>query len=240
MLLLKVKTFVLLSFFLCSQLGFAQAVLNADGPGDTFELINSVFAPNGGNVVESAECAHPEFGRHIAEVWDEDLKQYVFEFYIHVTPDNDRCIVFDRQRVEIKTYDASPAHLKGVKGETVVYKWRFKIPAGFKPSSSFTHIHQVKAVGGDESDPLYVLTARKGSPHKLELNYYQSSSLNQQKLTQVNLSLFENTWVEVTERIKLDNVNGTYSIVIKKVSDGTTLLSYSNNKMLTIRQNILK
>ncbi len=213
----------------------AQAVLNADGPGNTYELINSVLAPNGGDVVENAECVHPEFGRHIAEVWDDDLGQYVFEFYIHVTPDNDRCINFDRQRVEIKTYDASPDNLKGISGETVVYKWRFKVPTGFQPSSSFTHIHQVKAVGGDESDPIFVLTARKGSPNKLELNYYKSSSLSSQKLTQVNLSFFENIWVEATERIKIDSVNGTYSLSIKKVSDGTSILEYSNSKLLTIR-----
>ncbi|HAP36355.1 MAG TPA: fibronectin type III, partial [Bacteroidetes bacterium] len=99
----------------------SQVLLNADGPGDTYELINSVLAPNN-NVVENPECIHPEFGRHIAEVWDIDLNRYVFEFYSHVTPDNDRCINFDRQRVEIKTYDQSPANLKGVSGETIRYK----------------------------------------------------------------------------------------------------------------------
>ncbi len=227
--------FLIIAVFVLSNQTFAQTLLEANGPGNTYELINSVLAPNGGDVVESAECAHPEFGRHIAEVWDDDLQKYVFEFYIHVTPDNDRCINFDRQRVEIKTYDASPDYLKAVSGETVIYKWRFKVPSGFKVSSSFTHIHQIKAVGGDESDPLFVLTARKSNPNKMELNYYKSSSESSQKLTQVNLSLFENTWVEATERIKYDNVNGTYSIVIKKVSDGTTVLSYSNNKMLTYR-----
>lgn len=218
-----------------SQNSFSQALLEADGPGGTYELINSILAPSGGDVVENPECIHPEFGRHIAEIWDADLGQYVFEFYCHVTPDNDRCINFDRQRVEIKTYDASPANLKGVSGETVVYKWRFKVPSGFQPSANFTHIHQVKAVGGDESDPLFVLTARKGSPNKLELNYYESSVLNSIKFTSVNLSLFENTWVEATERIKINNVGGSYSITIKKVSDGTTLLSYINNNLLTIR-----
>ena len=159
-------------------------------------------------MVENAECVHPEFGRHITEVWDATLKQYVFAFHIHVAPDNDRCINFDRQRVEIKTYDASPAYLKGTQGETVVYKWKFLVPVGFQPSSSFTHLHQIKAVGGDESDPLFVLTARKGSPNKLELNYYQSSDINSVKLTQVNLSLFEGNWVEVTERVKVSNVGG--------------------------------
>jgi len=112
--------------------GFSQATLEADSPGNTYELINSVFAP-GNNAIESTECAHPDFGRHIAEIWDDELNQFVFEFYIHVKPDNDRCINFDRQRVEIKTYDKSPENLKGIPGETVTYKWKFRIPPGFKP-----------------------------------------------------------------------------------------------------------
>ena len=230
-----IKQIIFISLLFIPVIGYTQVLLEADGLGNTYELINSVLAPTGGDVVENPECIHPLFGRHIAEVWDADLGQYVFEFYIHVTPDNDRCINFDRQRVEIKTYDASPAYLKGTSGETVVYKWRFKLPIGFQPSASFTHIHQVKAVGGDESDPLFTLTARKGTPNKLELNYYSNSNLSSIKFTSVNLSLFENTWVEATERIKIDNVHGTYSIIINKVSDGSTILSYSNNNLLTIR-----
>lgn len=222
-------------FFIPAFLVNAQVLLEANGPGSTYELINSKLAPNGGDVVEHPECVHPEFGRHITEVWDATLNKYVFEFHIHVTPDNDRCINFDRQRMEIKTYDASPAHLKGTTGETIVYKWKFRLPVGFQPSSNFTHLHQIKAVGGDADDPLFVLTARKGNPNKMELNYYVNSDLSSVKLTSVDLSLFEGKWVEVTERIKVDNVNGTYSIVIKNISTGATILSYSNNKMLTIR-----
>lgn len=231
---MKLQSIILLTMIYVCQVN-AQALLEANGPGNTYELINSILAPAGGDVVESAECVHPEFGRHITEIWDATLNQYVFAFFIHVTPDNDRCINFDRQRVEIKTYDSSPANLKGTDGETVVYKWKFLVPVGFQPSSSFTHLHQIKAVGGDESDPIFVLTARKGSPNKLELNYYQSSNLNSVKLTSVNLSLFEGNWVEVTERVKVSNTNGTYSIVIKNVKTSATILSYSNSNILTIR-----
>lgn len=208
-----------------------QTVLEADGPGNTYELINSVLAP-GANVVEHPECVHPEFGRHIAEVWDTELNQYVFEFYIHVTPDNDRCINFDRQRMEIKTYDASPDNLIGVSGETVVYKWKFRIPVGFQPSTSFTHIHQIKAVGGDESDPIFTLTVRKATPDRIELIHDNTT-----KVTTANLSLFEGVWVEAVERIKIDSLHGTYSITLKKISDGSTLLSYSNSNLMTIRYN---
>jgi hypothetical protein len=209
--------------------GYSQVVLEADGPGNTYELISSIFAP-GNDAVENPECVHPEFGRHIAEVWDSDLNRYVFEFYSHVTPDNDRCINFDRQRIEIKTYEPSPAYLKGVTGETIVYKWKFKLPVGFQPSSSFTHIHQIKAVGGNDGDPLFTLTPRKGSPNKLELIHDNTT-----KVKIVNLSLFEGVWVECTEVVYVDSIYGTYSMTIKKVSDSTTLLSYSNNKIMTIR-----
>ncbi|HPL75804.1 MAG TPA: hypothetical protein P5157_08315 [Paludibacteraceae bacterium] len=213
----------------------SQTLLEANGPGNTYELINSIFAPNGGNVVETPDCAHPEFGRHIAEVWDEDLQKYVFEFYIHVTPDNDRCINFDRQRVEIKTYEPSPENLKGTSGETVVYKWFFKIPTGFQPSSNFTHLHQIKPVGGDEDTPIFALTARKGNPNRLELNYYESSNQSAIKLKTIYLSWLENSWVEVTERIKIDPENGNYAITIKRINDGIVLLDYENQHLLTIR-----
>lgn len=219
------------------------AILKADGPGNTYELINSKLAP-GANAVEHSECAasgttypysgHASFGRHIAEVYDNDLGEYVFEFYAHVSQDNDRCIYNDRQRVEIKTYDASPDVLKGTVGETVKYVWRFKIPTGFQPSASFTHIHQIKAVNGDDGDPIFTLTPRKGNPNKMELIYVLSGTSGTTKPVTANLSLFENVWVEATETIKI-GTRGTYSIVLKKVSDGTTLLSYTNNDILTIR-----
>ncbi len=226
------NTFFLILIVQCvfiSKQAFSQVTLDADGPGDTFELINSVFAP-GYNAIESAECAHPDFGRHIAEVWDDELNQFVFEFYIHVTPDNDRCINFDRQRVEIKTYDKSPENLKGVPGETVAYKWKFKIPSGFKPSSSFTHIHQIKAVGGDDSMPVFTLTPRTSAPNRIELIYNNTT-----KVKTAPLSLFEGVWVEATEKITIDSQHGSYSIIIKKVSDETVLLSYSNSDLMTIR-----
>jgi hypothetical protein len=85
----------------------AQTILSANGEGQTYEEINAVLAPDH-NVVEVPDCAHQDFGRHIKEIFDDELSTYVFEFIAHVTPDNDRCKNFDRQRVEIKTYGPSP------------------------------------------------------------------------------------------------------------------------------------
>jgi hypothetical protein len=210
--------------FICHS----QIILKSDGPGNTYELINSILAP-GNEAVEHPECVHAAFGRHIAEVWDDDLKENVFEFYSHVTPDNDRCEKLDRQRVEIKTYEPSADNLKGTLGETVTYKWKFKLPKGFQPSTNFTHLHQIKAVGGSQDLPIFTLTARKSKINQLLVIHN-----NETTVASANLSEFEGVWVEVTEIIKI-GANGTYSISIKKVKSGQELLSFNNENILTIR-----
>ena len=208
----------------------AQVSLSAEGKGKTYELINSRLSPGHEAVEASDQCAsHPEFGRHIAEKWDSSLNKYVFEFYAHVTPDNDRCEKFDRQRVEIKTYESSPANLKGTLGESITYQWKFKLPAGFQPSSSFTHLHQVKAVGGNDGMPIFTLTARKGKPNQLLLIHDNTNTV-----AKLALSKLEAQWVEITEKITV-GATGTYSLSIKRISDGVELLTYSNPSIMTIR-----
>lgn len=116
------------------------------------------------------------------------------------------------------------------------YKWRFKVPAGFKPTTSFTHIHQVKAVDGDDDDPIFTLTLRKLSNGgtRLELIYDKDAASSTIKYQTPNMSLFEGIWVEATETVKV-GLQGTYAINIKKVSDGTVLMDYSNSNIQTIR-----
>jgi hypothetical protein len=216
-------------FLSTSLITFSQLLLEADGPGNTYELISDKLAP-GYNPVEHPECVHPEFGRHIAEVFDSTLNKYVFEFYMHVTPDNDRCKNFDRQRIEIKTYDQSPDSLLAVVGETITYKWKFRLDEGFQPSSSFTHIHQIKAVGGDDGDPIFTLTPRKASPNRLELIHN-----NKTKVRIIDLSLLLGVWVECTETIYIHPTSGNYSMTIQNIESGDTILDYSNNVLMTIR-----
>ena len=149
-------TFVLINFATIPSC-YSQVILNANGPGNTYEDINAVFSP-GYNVIEAPDevpdGSHQAFGRHIAEVWDADQGKFVFEFYSHALLDNDISIPeTDRQRVEIKIYGNSPATLLGTLGETICYQWRFKLTAGFKPSGNFTHIMQIKAVDGNDNKP---------------------------------------------------------------------------------------
>jgi hypothetical protein len=204
--------------------------LVADGPGNTYELINSVL---GGDALEDPDCAHPAFGRHVAEVFDNTLGKNVFVFYMHVTPDDDRCNgSTDRQRNEIKTYGPSPDNLKGQLNDTVNYRWKFKIDAGLQPSPSFTHIHQIKAGDGtNDGSPLITITPRAGSPEKLEIIHTGNTSASTLgKVKTVDLALFKGIWVEVIEKV-IYNTAGSYEITIKKLSDGAELLYYKNTNI---------
>ncbi|WP_405207418.1 T9SS type A sorting domain-containing protein [Aquimarina sp. LLG6339-5] len=224
----------------------AQVTLDADGPGNTYELINSVFAPTSGNVIEApgitgSTCDNhstysgTDGNRHIDEIFNADLGINVFRFIMHVNEDIDRdkCSTTDRQRNEIKTYAPSPDNLKGVIGETVEYKWKFKIDANFQPSGSFTHFHQLKSVGADsaeESQPLITLTARKASPDRLELRYAPTTS--QSTLTTVDLSVLKGNWVEVLETVTYGETgNASYSIIITNVDSGSEILNYSSSSL---------
>ena len=236
----RVNVIAIFSLLLIQSLVYSQVTLNANGPGNTYELITSVFAPgNGTGAVEAPDEApdgsHQAFGRHIAEVFDAELNKYVFEFYSHYALDNDvATLATDRQRVEIKTYAASPANLIGTPGENIIYKWRFKLPIGFQPSTNFTHIHQIKAVDGDDSSPLFTLTPRIGTSNKLELIYVANATSGTDKVSAVDLSLLEGNWVDAEEMIHVGST-GTYSITLKKHSDGSVLMSYSNANIATIR-----
>ena len=219
----------------------AQAILNADGPGRTYELINSVLAPTTNPAEEAPDMAngtHASFGRHIAEVWDSTLNKYVFEFYIHALIDNDvSTLDNDRQRVEIKTYAPSPDSMKGYEGDLMTFKWMFRLPVGFQPSPNFTHIHQIKGVNGDESDPIFTITpCVTGGNKKLQIRYVADSSTNFKVLTSGNLSDFLGKWLQVTEIIRFDTSNkGTYSINITKVGDTVSMLKCTATGIKTIR-----
>jgi hypothetical protein len=227
---------VLFFSLLVSQINNGQVTLEADGPGilpgNTYELITSALAP-GYNPIEVPDCNHSGFGRHIDEYFDTDLGKNVFRFYIHTNEDDDRCINFDRQRNEIKTYDQSPDNLLGIENEIVVYKWKFKLDSDFQVSPNFTHLHQLKSVGGSlASMPMYTITARKSTPDRLELRYAETTS--QVTLAQTDLAPFKGIWLEVIETITYGN-SGTYSITISKVSDNSVLLSYSDNDIINWR-----
>ncbi|HTY38948.1 MAG TPA: T9SS type A sorting domain-containing protein [Bacteroidota bacterium] len=203
----------------------AQVFMDADFTGDAYARIDSK-----GYGYEVPDCGHPV--RHISELWNAELRKYVFAFVLHRDLDNDRCINFDRQRCEIKTDAGSPESMKGSRGETHTYRWKFRLDAAFQPSPNFCHIHQLKAGDGPDADsPLMTITPRSGTPNKLQLIFTApADSAGSATVKQVELAPFLGTWVEVYEKVKYD-FNSTYEVVIRRVSDDTLLFSYNNTNI---------
>lgn len=183
--------------------------------------------------IDGPDCSHPAFGPHITQTFDCSLGKEVFDFWLHTTPDNDRCVAFDRQRNELKVFDASPSSLKGYSGDTMAYQWKFRLDAGFQPSPDFCHIHQIK--GGDgagaSAAPVITITPRFGTPDVLQL-IYSSPAQAETILTTTPLAPFLGTWVEANETILFHATGtGTYSLSIRRVRDGAMLFSYQTSTL---------
>ncbi|WP_299894633.1 T9SS type A sorting domain-containing protein [uncultured Aquimarina sp.] len=247
----------LLSLILCcfNNLLNAQDVitlLEADGPGDTYELIENTF---GGTPYEVPDCDHTPRIDHVSEVFDDDLDKNVFKFDIHTDTDTDRCrINIDRQRNEIKTYDPSPDKLKAVKGEFVVYNWKFKLDDDFLPTNRFTHIFQIKAKGGnDDSNPVLTISPFKSSSssavRKLRVRYSQGdnppSGPEYVTVREIDLEPFLGNWVDVSCEVNVNEDSTTISseeepgsikLIIKDIVSGTELLNYEDSDIDMLRE----
>jgi hypothetical protein len=206
----------------------AQVTLSATGSGSAYDIIDSKGFGN-----ENPDCKHPSFGPHVTQTFDNTLGKYVFVFHSHATADDDRCTNEDRTRMEIKGGSGSPADMQHTQGQTAYYRWKFKLDAGFIPSSRFTHIFQIKAMDGDAGAPLMTITPRAGNPQKIQIIHSSgegSGSLGTVK--EADLAPFKGNWVEAYVKYKSsDGSAGTFEITLTRISDGAVLLSYSNNSI---------
>src|SRR5215213_8936857 len=102
----------------------ARNLMSADGPGGTYERIRTAYT------TELPDCGHNV--PHITEEFDNELKRNVFVFHAHVDEDDDRCGGQDRQRTEIR---ARASDIVAQHGETVFYRWKFRLDSGFQGST---------------------------------------------------------------------------------------------------------
>lgn len=226
------RILILTSLFLFLSISStnSQVTLSANGKGDTYALINGFLTPNYASAIEVPDCGHATFGKHIDEVYDATLQKYVFRFMIHVNEDSDRCKNYDRQRNEIKANSKSPENLLARKGASFIYTWKMKLDTDFKASPNFTHLHQLKSVGGPFSGkPLFSLTAEKKKKEEfLAIKYAQEEK--QITLKKIDLHLLKGHWVEITEKVTY-GVSPSYSLDIKRIVDQKSLVSYSQNHL---------
>ena len=211
-----------------------EGMLYADGNDEgTYELILSrgynIEAPD-----NSGEHATAPF-RHIRQHVDEKLGRPVFDFYIHILNDDDRgkANITDRQRNEIKTDGKSPASMVAQEGETLRISWKFRLPEGFKTTTKFCHIHQLKGIDNSEGTadvgmPLITFTCRSLSSGKQQFQVIYNGRTEDNTgnvfLNKADLADFLGEWVTVTETVKFAK-DGTYQLAIYRMSDGKKLVS---------------
>lgn len=221
--MLRVIMCVACAHILCIS---AQTWLRADGVTDTYTLINDVL---GGSAVEVPDCSHKV--KHITMTKDGKLNRQVFRFHIHVNEDDDTCNSSEKQRTEIKTSNASPDKLKGFLSETVYFSWNFKLDAAFQPSQSFTHIHQLKDVGGRSGTPIITISPRKANPDVLQIIHVNSNG-EKTVIADTPLAPLKGKWIHVEEKIKYAT-KGSYFLNITKLDDGFNLLTVNENNFDT-------
>jgi hypothetical protein len=181
----------------------ARNLISADGPGGTYELIQRSYS------TELPDCGH--MVPHITEVMDEDLRKPVFVFHAHVNQDDDRCGAQDRQRTEIR---ARAGDIVAQNGETVYYRWKFKLPTGFQTSPNFTHIMQIKS---DEAAPVMTLTPRGG-------NMSIDGRIGVRGTT--TLAKFLGVWVVAEMKVQYGNA-GRVELIIRKLAGGEVFFNYA-------------
>ena len=189
----------------------------------------------------SGEHAEAPF-RHIKQSYDKRLKKNVFDFYLHIDNDDDRgkANVTDRQRNEIKTDGHSPDSLVAQYGETLQIRWKFRLPAGMKTTTKFSHIHQLKGIDNKEgtadvSLPAITFTCRSLSSGKQQMQVlYTASNVESNGATtylaRADLADFLDEWVSVTETVTFAD-EGSYSVVINRMYDGKELVKVENYKL---------
>jgi hypothetical protein len=195
-----------LGIVLAAPTASAKVFTAADGPAGTptYEILGRA------HTIETPDCGH--MVPHITEAFDDELNKNVFVFHAHVAQDDDRCGATDRQRTEIRA-GKLPDEVAS-NGQTVYYRWKFKLPTGFQTSGSFTHIFQIKS---DAAAPVMTLTPR-------------GTNLSIDGVVGVRgtqpLSKFVGNWVVVDLKLVFGS-GGSIDMKIRKAAGGEMLFDYT-------------
>ena len=194
--------------------------LDADGDMvglDTYDLIRDFGGPNPIEAPDLYPINHPGV-RHIYEDNDATVGNH-FVFIVHrdIDIDRDRVENDDRQRNEIKTYSSSEEAVKGFENETFIYRWKFRINADMEVSTRFTHLFQLKAVGGEDSHPILTISgAERSGEDGIEVRY---SPLQADTIVQrTDWSMVTGEWLEAYCRVTFAE-SGDLRLIVTRMRD---------------------
>jgi len=216
----KILLLVIVSFYCLTVTAQVTCSATSSSGSGYIPFMNSGFG------IENPDCEHTEFGSHITQVFDTILKKNVFQFHSHIDADNDRCQVFDRVRMEVKGGPNSDLELQHPLNAKAYYRWKFRIDENYVGSSSFHHIFQLKAKGGnDDSFPVITITLRTNNLEVIHNGGDTGDNLG--SLAVSDLSLFKGRWIEAFIKV-INQENGEFEIILKDVLNSNILLQYSN------------
>lgn len=139
----------------------------------------------------------------------------------------------DRTRTEIKVAPSQGGvhqPFKAHEGDTFVYTWRFRIAPEMKFARSFTHIHQIKANGGDFAEPP-LITFTPLANGQMEVRHVGDRLRNSGKdavLGTMPLAGVAGQWMDVREEITYSNSAGRYRLSIRD-QQGTERLAIARD-----------
>jgi hypothetical protein len=212
-----------------------ERTLDADGHMaglDTYDLIRAFggdYVPGPIEAPDLYPINHPGV-RHIYEDSDATVGNH-FVFIIHrdVDIDRDRVENDDRQRNEIKTYDRSEEAVKGFENETFVYRWKFRINGDMEVSTRFTHLFQLKAVGGSDSQPILTITGNERSGEDgIEVRH--SPLQDHTVLQRTDWSMVTGEWLEAYCRVTFSN-SGDLRLIVTRMSDDATIFDIDESDL---------
>lgn len=202
--------------------------LDADGAMvglDAYDLIRDFggdYVPGPIEAPDLYPINHPA-EKHIYEDFDATIgNHFVFTIHRDIDIDRDRVENDDRQRNEIKTYDQSEEAVKGFENETFIYRWKFKINDSMEVSTRFSHFFQLKAVGGESSQPILTISgAERSGEDGIEVRHspLQASTV----LQRTDWSRVTGEWLEAYCRATFSE-SGDLRLIVTRMSDGGVIL----------------
>lgn len=207
--------------------------LKSDGPNqglDAYQLIQN-FA--GKRAIEAPDLylGNHTDSQHIFERFDDIVgNHFVFTIHRDLDKDRDKFVRFsDRQRNEIKAYARSNDQLKGFKGETLLYTWKFKVGEGMTVSKNFSHFFQLKSV--DDGVGMPILTLSGANRKKQDLFALAHAAVQKASLLRtIAWQDIRGKWLQVKCKVTYRD-NGSLSIEITDLQSQTKVLSYSNDNI---------
>lgn len=184
---------------------------------DTYDLIRDFGGPNSIEAPDLYPINHPDV-QHIYEDTDASVgNHFVFTIHRDIDIDRDRVANDDRQRNEIKTYDKSEEAVLGYENETFVFRWKFKINADMEVSTRFSHFFQLKAVGGDTSQPILTISgAERSGEDGIEVR--QSPLQEFSILQRQDWSMVTGEWLEAYCRVTFAD-SGDLRLIVTRMRD---------------------